>query len=329
MDKDLLVHILSGEATAEGKELFYNSLESVDDRDLYLQAKSIWLQSGMLRSKVDVDSEFELLWKKINLYHEKTLNLIGKKILQYAAIGLLILGLGGVSGYLFSKNTSELVDYGKLKYSAMKGSVCVVDFPDGTKVWLNSGSSITYQEDRKNNLRLAELTGEAYFEVKHNAGFTFQVKAKNIVVRDLGTTFNIKAYPEDHFIETSLVEGQADILSEDGENLAVLNPKECAIYSVDEKKIEKVQVVENVMSAWRDGKFIIRDQRLEDIFKELGRWYDVDFQFENQKLRNLKYTGNIKKSTTAAHVMKMLKLTTTINYRIIEKQTGRDKIIVY
>jgi ferric-dicitrate binding protein FerR (iron transport regulator) len=84
-----------------------------------------------------------------------------------------------------------------------------------------------------------------------------------------------------------------------------------------------------VLSAWREGKFVIRDQRLEDIFKEVSRWYDVEFRFENEKFKDYRYTGNIKKSTTAQHILKMLKLTTHFNYRIIEKPTEPDVIIIY
>ena len=94
------------------------------------------------------------------------------------------------------------------KYTAMKGSVSTIEFADGTKIWLNSGSELTYHEDLKTKQRLAELHGEAFFEVKHRDDFPLLINAGQIVVRDLGTTFNIKAYPEDKTVETSLIEGK-------------------------------------------------------------------------------------------------------------------------
>lgn len=330
MEPDLLSRILSGDATSEEKEEFYRKLgESKDDEELFYQIKSLWIKSSMFNKTMDVDSEFDILWKKIKPAVRPSYQFIGQRIIQYAAMVLLILSIGGLAGYFISKNSFEISDSGMQKFSATKGSVSIVEFADGTKVWLNSGSKLTYREDRKSKERQAELTGEAYFEVTHREDFPLLVKVGEIVVRDLGTIFNIRAYAEDKTIETSLVEGKADILNSKGKSLVELKPGESAIYSSEDKKIEIKSTELNVLSAWRDGKFVIRDQRLEDIFIELSRWYDIEFRFENQSLRDYRYTGNIKKSTTAQQVLKMLKLTTNFNYRIIEKPTEPDVIIIY
>lgn len=330
MEKDLLARILTGEASSTEKEEFYRKLrDSKEEVELFYEIKSLWLRSSLSKTIVDVDYEFDSLWKKIHLPVKITTYSIGRRILQYAAISLFLLGIGGISGYFMLKNQVEVAEMGIQKYTATKGSVSTVEFADGTKIWLNSGSELTYREDRKNKQRLAELHGEAFFEVKHRADFPLMIKVNDIVIRDLGTTFNIKAYAEDKSVETSLVEGKADILSEKGSSLVALNPGESAIYDTENKKIEIKPIANTILSAWRDGKFVIRDQRLEDIFKELSRWYDVKFQFENQALRDYRYTGNIKKSTTAQHVMKMLKLTANFNYKIIEKTTEPDLITIY
>ena len=321
MNKDLLSRILTGEANSEEKEIFYLELsENKEAEDEFFHVKDLWMRASMKNTKIDTDSEFESLWNKISTPSKKPIQIsIATQVVRYAAAILLVLGLGGIMGYYISRNTTDYTGAGTQKYTALKGSVSIVEFQDGTKVWLNSGSELTYREDRKNKQRLAELTGEAYFEVKHRDDFPFMVKANQIVVKDLGTTFNIKAYSDDRYVETSLVEGKADILSSNGTAMASLKPGQSAVYSPETKSIKMRPVEENILSAWRDGKFVIRDQRLEDIFKELSRWYEVKFRFENDALRDYRYTGNIKKSTTAQHVMKMLKLTANFNYRIIEK----------
>ena len=330
MENHLLSRILTGEATSEEKEAFYRQLaESKDEEKLFYEVKSLWLKASMHKTKVDIDSEFNLLWTKIKQPEKKITYSIGRKLLQYAAILVAMFSIGGLSGYFISQTNIDLSESSIQKYTAMKGSVSTIEFADGTKVWLNSGSELTYREDHKNKQRLAELKGEAYFEVTHRENFPLFVKTGQIVVRDLGTTFNIKAYPDDTTIETSLIEGKADILNASGLSLAALNPGESALYFPEEKRIEFKSITQDVVSSWRNGKFVIRNQRLEDIFKELGRWYDVDFRFENQALRDYRYTGSIKKSTTAQHVLKMLKLTTNFNYRIIEKPTKSDVIIIY
>lgn len=332
METNLLSRILSGEASAAEKGEFYRKLgESKDEEELFYAVKSLWLRTSKPKITIDTDSEFENLWKKINPTSRKTNFSIGKRILQYAAAIIFLFSIGGLAGYFLSgTKTIEIADSGIQKYSATKGSVCTIEMADGTKVWLNSGSELTYREDHQTKQRLAELHGEAFFEVKHREDFPLLIKVNKIVVRDLGTTFNIKAYKEDHTVETSLIEGKVDILSaKGGSPVASLAPGESAVYNSEDNKIEIKPFQTNVLSAWRDGKFVIRDQRLEDIFTEISRWYNVDFKFENQELRNYRYTGNIKKSTTALGVMRMLKLTTNFNYKIIEKPDQPDEIIIY
>lgn len=330
MEKNLLLRILTGESTLEEKDEFYTQLgTNKEEENLFYEIKSLWIKSSMNHTKMDIDSEFETLWSKIKQPVKQRSLLIGNRMLQYAAILLITLTIGGAAGYFVSNSILNKPDSGLQTFTAMKGSVSIIEFGDGTKVWLNSGSKLTYHEDFKNKQRLAELKGEAYFEVTHHENFPLLVKAGQIVIRDLGTTFNIKAYPGDQLIETSLVEGKAEILSANGKSMIALNPGESAIYSKSENRIKINPLAQNVVSAWRDGKFVIRDQRLEDIFKEISRWYNVEFRFENQKYRDFRYTGNIKKSTTAQYVLKMLKVTTNFDYKIIEKPTEPDLIIIY
>jgi ferric-dicitrate binding protein FerR (iron transport regulator) len=328
MNEILITRILTNEATPEEKEIFYSILsESKEEKELFYQVKSLWMHSLMNQHTPDVDSEFDLLWNKI-CHQSRPKNFTKTKlILRYAAIALTILGIGGLFGYMVSQHSHQHADPGIQKFTAAKGSVGIIEFADGTKVWLNSGSQLSYHEIGKQ--RLAELTGEAYFEIKHMEGSPFSVKANQIVVRDLGTTFNIKAYPGDKIIETSLVEGKADIFTYEGNSIASLKPGDCAVYHLNEKKTEIISVTQNVVSAWREGKFVFRNQRLEDIFIELSRWYDVKFKFENQEFKDYRFTGTIRKSTTAHQVLKMLKLSANFNYRIVEVQAGSDLIIIY
>lgn len=330
MKKNLLLHILTNKATPVEKEEFYQHLENnKEEQKLFFEVKSLWLRSTMQHTSVDIDSEFEKLWHQIKDKNKQLRLSFVKRILRYAAIFILILGIGGIAGYFISKNNIKYSETGIHKYTAMRGSVSIIEFPDGTKIWLNSESELCINEDHKNKQRVAKLTGEAYFKIAHKEDCPFLVKAKNLIVRDLGTTFNIKAYPSDNYIETSLVEGKADILTQSGKAIVALHPGESAMYLSDENKMKLRSISNNVLSAWRDGKFVIRDQRLEDIFKELSRWYGIEFQFENDKLRDYRFTGNIKKTTTALHVLKVLKASTEFNYRIIENVDEPDKIIVY
>ena len=329
MDPIVLSRILSGEANPEEKEKFYDELgESKADQELYYEINSLWIRASMQNKSLDVESAYNEFLGRIKQPAKSRVYAFGIRTMKYAAILLLILFVGGLAGYYSGRNPDS-TNSGIQKFSALKGSVSIVELADGTKIWLNSGSQLTYREDQKGHQRLAELTGEAYFEVIHRDNFPLLVKTGKITIRDLGTTFNIKAYSSDNLIETSLVEGKAELLNNKGNSFLTLKPGESAIYSKDNDRTVMKPIIDNVLSAWRDGKFVIRDQRLEDIFNELSRWYDVRFKFENEKLKDYRFTGNIKKSTTAQHILKMLKVTTNFNYRIIEKPAESDVIIIY
>ena len=84
-----------------------------------------------------------------------------------------------------------------------------------------------------------------------------------------------------------------------------------------------------LVSAWKDGKFVFRDKPLEEICNELQKWYEINFEFKNPEIKKYKYTGSIKRSTSVKYVMKMLKLTANIHYKIIEKPIGNDIIEIY
>ncbi|MGQ8334926.1 FecR family protein [Sunxiuqinia sp. A32] len=328
MKDQLLAKILNGEATEEERAEFYNSLENRrEDQERFYEIKSLWVKSAVGKENSSSPAELEELLRKIDYKKRRKELRIINNIAKIAAVFVLIFSLGGLAGYFIFHSSQQ--EFGIQKYTALKGSVSVVEFPDGTRVWLNSGSEITYQEDRFRNQRKVDLRGEAYFDVVHNEKMPFVVNTGKLVVYDLGTTFNVKAYENDNYIETSLVEGKAEIQAPNGKKLLSLNPGESAYYQKSNNQLEVRQIAANVISAWRDGKFVIRDQRLEDIFIELSRWYNVEFTFETQRYKDFRFTGTIKKSTTAQHVLKMLKVTTDFNYRIIEKSVGPDEIIIY
>ncbi len=330
MSEDLLLHILTGEASDEEKEVFYKQLaQDKKQEELFMELKSLWLRASIQNTKIDEDTEFNEIWKKVRKGRKKVLNTTLKVAFRYAAILIVVIGLSGAVGYFISQENLENKYSQTQQFMATKGSVSVIELADGTKIWLNSDSRLSFRENHKKKERQATLIGEAYFQIAHREDFPFIVKTGKLIVRDLGTTFNIKAYPEDNFIETSLVEGEADILSNEGSRILSLTPGESALYLKEEKRMELRSLSSHVLSAWRDGKFVIRDERLEDIFNELSRWYGVEFKFENEALRDYRFTGNIKKTTTAQHVLKVLKAATDFDYKIIENVEKADVIILY
>jgi ferric-dicitrate binding protein FerR (iron transport regulator) len=198
---------------------------------------------------------------------------------------------------------------------------------DGTKVWLNAGSNIKYNADYNKHDREIFLEGEAYFEVAKNPDKAFHVYADKIVVHALGTKFNVKAYAEENVVETTLIEGSVsvDVKSLTSQRV-FLKPKEQVFYYkpvLQQNGSEKILVSKGINPAlytsWINDQLMISNETLESLTVKLGRKYDVVFHFEDNSLRKLRFTGLLE-NETIEQILEVLKLSSSVNYRINERQ---------
>lgn len=183
---------------------------------------------------------------------------------------------------------------------------------DGTKVWLNSESTLEYPVQFLADTRRVKLSGEAYFEVTHDTVHPFIVEVNNKYnVKVLGTRFNIKAYPGDDHSETTLVAGKVAV------NDLVLKPSEQAV--LYEEKTEVRQVNVNYYLAWHEGWFYFNDERLGQALQQLERWYDVKFVFDSEETGNLRVTGKLKRFENLNVILDMLSTTSGYRFEIREQ----------
>ncbi|WP_163715764.1 FecR family protein [Mangrovibacterium lignilyticum] len=185
---------------------------------------------------------------------------------------------------------------------------------DGTRVWLNCESKLTYPIAFVGKERIVELKGEAYFEVKHNPAKPFRVKVNGIDVKVLGTHFNINAYDDEQEIKTTLLEGSVKVstgdayssVNSDGQTSVVLIPGEQAIVEKNEGGI----IVENpeleTVMAWQSGFFEFEDTPLPAVMRQIGRWYDVDIRFEGEPT-NVKFGGRISRDLDLDNILTLLR----------------------
>ena len=330
LDSNLLSKVITGEANHAEREEFYESLkEDKQAEETFYEVKSLWLKIGSQYLSSNVDVEFEKLWAQLSIPEKPSFFVNIRRIKQYAAIVLCVLSVGLFAGYFITKNKLSSEGTALQKFTTTKGGITMIELGDGTKVWLNSGTELTYHVDAKTKQRVAELNGEAYFKVKHNQYLPFSVKVDKIVIRDIGTSFNIKGYPKDHNVVTTLIEGEAHVLSAKGGFLMGLTPGQSAIFSKSEKSLKRVALNESVVSAWKEQKFVFQDQTLQEIFQEISGWYNVEFKFQDNRFKNYQYTLCVKKTTSLANMLKMLKLTTKLNYKIIEQAGKPNKVVIY
>jgi Fe2+-dicitrate sensor, membrane component len=196
--------------------------------------------------------------------------------------------------------------------------------PDGTHVWLNAASTLTYAISGTTQERLVQLDGEAYFEVARDADRPFRVTTRGQVVEVLGTHFNVNGYADEPLVRTTLVEGAVKVSAGTDQRPVVLAPGEQALGAAGSPlKVRKVDVTQAV--AWKNGKFNFNDSDVPTVMRELSRWYDVDIVFEGEK-PNMTLSGEVYRNTNASNVLDILAFY-DLDCRIVNQQ-GVKQIIV-
>ncbi|HJT74501.1 MAG TPA: FecR domain-containing protein [Chitinophaga sp.] len=185
---------------------------------------------------------------------------------------------------------------------------------DGTHVWLNAASSITYPVTFNSREREVEITGEAYFEVAQHATQPFRVVCKGQRIEVLGTHFNVNAYPDEPVIKTTLLQGAVRVIADSGES-AVLKPGQQAV--LDNLQHVKVSsVVPEVAIDWKEGDFIFKNETLPDIMRKVSRWYDVDVDYGHYNNSKLTFSGEVSRSRNLSVVLKMLEATAAVKFTV-------------
>ncbi len=188
--------------------------------------------------------------------------------------------------------------------STPKGGQYQVTLPDGTHVWLNAASSITYPTAFTGNTRAVSITGEAYFEVTKNKEKPFIVKLNDQEIKVLGTHFNVNAYAEEGVVRTTLLEGLVELRG--NKYKQVLVPGEQAIVDNDDGELQVTnQVNVQEIVAWKNGNFYFDNQNLKNILQDFSRWYDVEVIYEGP-LKNRTFFGVVKRDKPLSHVLKLL-----------------------
>ncbi|HJF70420.1 MAG TPA: DUF4974 domain-containing protein [Butyricimonas virosa] len=207
---------------------------------------------------------------------------------------------------------SESVIYNKLEIP--RGGEFCLTLSDGTRVWLNSETSIQYPVAFGAKERRVFVQGEAYFEVAKDAKKPFTVQFMSSSVTVLGTSFNIRAYPEEKRSQTTLAEGSVRIYSPGSSML--LKPGEQAEVNALSGEMAKQEVEVKNFTSWKDGRFVFEQQPLEDIMRTLERWYDIRVIFKDEGAKRISLSGNMKRYGDFSQVMKMLQMTGDVRFEL-------------
>lgn len=317
----LIASYLSGEATrTEKDELNHWVNESPANKRLFEETQQIWSKAWVHFPDSQIRSDREKIKDQIIHQTSTTKNTIvfSPWIYRVAAILALPIMLA-IGWYVGSSNTGNQSQ--QCEVIAPKGQISKCVLADGTQVWLNAGSTLTYNAAWKNGVREVKLEGEAYFIVAKDKKKPFVVSTEQAQIKVLGTIFNLKAYPGESSVEATLEEGKIEFsLTKENAKPVELKPGDQLIYNIAEKKIELGTVETYLHTAWKDGKYVFKDADLRTIVKELERLYDVKIHTENDSLLDLRFRGMFEYEENIFSALETLERTTNLKYQM----NGRD-----
>ncbi|RZJ76387.1 MAG: FecR family protein, partial [Flavobacterium sp.] len=226
--------------------------------------------------------------------------------------------LASQSGVIITKNKDGQLQYqikadapaGINTISTPRGGQYQLILVDGTKVWLNAASSITFPTQFNGSERKVEIIGEAYFEVAKNAKKPFKVKSKNQIIEVLGTHFNVNTYDDEAADKTTLLEGSVSVNKIANGKVQtntskILKPGQQSTVSANQSQILVATADEDEAIAWKNGYFKFNKADIQSIMRQVSRWYNVDVEFKGEMNKDL-FVGKINRSEHVEEVLNIL-----------------------
>jgi len=193
-----------------------------------------------------------------------------------------------------------------------KGETYIITLPDGTRVWMNAATVLSFPSVFKGSSRRVSLQGEAYFEVAKDKAHPFLLNTEAQELTVLGTHFNVNGYPEDSRVTTTLLEGSVKITSAAAQEV-LLRPGQQS--SLDAKGMRVTPADTEEAIAWKNGYFRFNDLKIKEVMQRLARWYDIEVIYETG-LTAEGFNGTISRFTTINDVLKMLEKTKTVHFKV-------------
>ena len=234
-----------------------------------------------------------------------------KKTMRWTAILLLPI-ISSVLTYQISKSNATY--HGEpVTLTTGNGEKAEITLPDGSRAWLNSGSSLTYSSSYNIYTRELNLNGEAYFEVVPNKDKAFIVNTNDIVIEALGTSFNVTAYDDDLFASSILIDGSIQVRVDDQERTVTENHRVTYFKASNTLASDVVVATDYIM--WKDGFLYFDNNSFEEIAHKLARMFNVKIDFHSDELRTIKFTGTLGNSSIK-NVLDILSLTSPMHYEM-------------
>lgn len=332
INETTLLNYFSGSVTSTEKDEIKKWLSSSEkNRKLARDIENLYFATDVLAmmKQTDARASLAIVKKRITKNKRHSFFYWCQKVAAILFIPLLL-----STTYYLCKD--EPIEY--IEYKANPGMITSVDLSDGSKVWLNSGSTLRLPSRFTGKNREVNLSGEAYFQIARDEKRRFIVSSgDNLKVEVLGTKFNIEAYEEDNYIETTLEEGSIRLQYKSPDKMfksIVMSPNQKVIYSKQTGDTKNLETYVSSDIAWKDRKIILRNTSLEEVLKQLSHRFNVEFKIERDAIRKNSFTG-IFDTQQLVQILEHLRISSDIRYRILEPLPGdqtiqaKSKIILY
>lgn len=288
------------------------------DWENVLQEESI----GDVDLKTMLDRVHHLIQKKESQKRKTIVRRITRVYMKIAAVLLMpVLVAGSIYVYYSSSLSGVFADQtvSSVIYAPM-GSRVSFNLPDGTTGWLNSGSKLTYSLPFSENRKVA-LEGEAWFDVLHNEKQPFEISAGKSMIKVLGTSFNVSAYPEEKYVEVVLQNGTIEFSDQLLAEGVTLKPSERLVLTDSKLELNSVDPLKS--KGWTDGKLIFRGDDMDEVARRIERWYDVKVEIADTDLFQFSFRATFV-DDSLEDVLKLISMTSPIKYQVLPRRQLQD-----
>jgi ferric-dicitrate binding protein FerR (iron transport regulator) len=295
----------------------------LSDQETHADVESWLLEHWASSPGVDSTTLIETVFRQIKEYEEQHQPKAGfsirriLKIYQKVAAFLLIPIIG--FGILYWANNRSQSNGSMTETIAPRGQKSQIVLSDGTKVWLNSDTKIKYPGNFSKDQRDVYLDGEAFFEVSKNPHQPFVVHTSGVNVKVLGTKFNVKAYADERQIETSLFEGEINLLMNNSSSGSLVEkevkPGQSFIYSKTDHQLVANKFPQDEINGWKKNQLIFKDDTFSNLVRKVERWYDVKVVYDEKLFNDRRLTVELYEGERLDRLMNIISLALSVDYK--------------
>ncbi len=331
--EDILKLVTGNLSREEKKKVIADIHDIKKNKEIFKKVKISWafLSSTKKLNDYEIENAYLKIKDKISGKKRK-LNTTLKIVLKYAAIIVFLISLTTIyyTNKQQIKGSDTQTELSYVSFITENGQRSKVVLPDSSIVWLNSGTTLSYPSNFSEQNRKATLNGQAFFQVYHNENSPFLVQANGLIVKVLGTKFDVDAYPEEDEIDVVLESGKVELGHSGFESFNyTMKPGEKATYSIANNTLTINYTDAAIYSSWKDGKLIFRNESMKNVVEKLRRWYNINIKVADEEVFNSIFSGTIQ-NESYEEIFRYIEIVCDVKCKLIHnyEKEAKPEIII-